>query len=226
MTNTTDFTIAEKFLLLAHHPHKERFLLQSQHRTLGLIGSMLFDLSLEGKINVDTGRLIVKAPSTSLSAIHNTILIELSKYKKPRKVKTWISKLSWYGRRNQREVLEMLKRKRIIRIERKRFLFINYSKTKIINPKPRVNLVSEIRDIVFKNKQANSEILIILGLIEACKMHKIVCKNSNETKVCKSKLKDIVKSDKISQGVQSVIKEMQAAILTAVAASTVVTSGR
>ena len=50
---------------------------------------------------------------------------------------------------------------------------------------------------------------LILGLIEACKIHKIIAKDRSEIKICKRKLADIIKSDAIAQGVDKVIKEMK-----------------
>ncbi len=59
----------------------------------------------------------------------------------------------------------------------------------------------------------------MLGLIEACKMHKIIAKDKSEIKICKRKLAELIKSDSIAQGVDKVIKEMQAVIIGAVVAS-------
>ena len=85
-------------------------------------------------------------------------------------------------------------------------------------------MIGRIREIIFSNAEINEEDSLILGLIEACKMHHIVSNNKHETRICRKRLDEIVKSDAIAQGVNRVINEMQAAIIGALVASTVATT--
>jgi hypothetical protein len=65
---------------------------------------------------------------------------------------------------------------------------------------------------------------MILGLVQACKMHKVICNSKEEIKSCKPRLKKIIESDEIASDVDKVIRETQAAVITAIAAASVVTT--
>lgn len=211
--------IAEKFIILIHHPHKSRFQVSEFVKRAGIIGSVLLDLSFNGNIELEGKRLKVLTSDTNLPPAHKAILQILTNSKKIRKIKTWVSKLSRYNRKLQKGILLGLKTKGIISIENKKFLFFNYYKSKLISEETPATLVKELREIIFNNKEAGNNELALLGLVEACKLHSIVCVNREEKKLCKSKLKEIIKSDMISQSVSNFIKETQAAIMAAIVAS-------
>ena len=216
MNNNT----AEKFLVLIQHPEKHRFIVPEQRKNAGLIGSILLDLANSNNIDIENGKIVIKSKSTDLSQTHIMILEEIGKSSKTRKIKTWIAKFSRKSRKIQKELLLGLESKGIIKIIHKSFLGIKYYKTQLTNSAVRESLINEIRDIIFRDATISKENALILGIIEACKMHKIICKDKNEIRICKKKLVEIMKSDSISQGVDKVIKEMQAVIIGAIIAST------
>ena len=212
---------AKRFLILIQHPEKSTFLVSDQIRKVGLIGSILLDLSINKNIDIVTGKLKVNSTESNLPKTHKQILEQISNSRKTKKIKTWISRFSRQSGKYQKEILDALEAQGLIKIEHKKFLFFKYYKTRLINNKLREEIISEIRDIVFNEKQIDNEKAAILGLIEACKLHKVICMDKKEIRICKSKLKDIIKSNSISQGVDKVIKEMQAAIIAVVVSSTV-----
>ncbi|MFO7934186.1 MAG: hypothetical protein R6U78_08890 [Bacteroidales bacterium] len=63
-----------------------------------------------------------------------------------------------------------------------------------------------------------------LVLIDACSMYRIICRDRREKKRCKAKIRDLIRSDSISRGVDEVIRATQAAIIAAVVASGAVAS--
>ncbi|MCG8699225.1 MAG: hypothetical protein MI922_14315, partial [Bacteroidales bacterium] len=91
----------------------------------------------------------------------------------------------------------------------------------LINSEIRESIIKEVRGIIFNDNTINNEYSMMLGLIEACKMHKVIAKDKSEIKICKRKLAELIKSDSIAQNVDKVIKEVQAAITVAIVASTV-----
>jgi hypothetical protein len=217
---------AEKFLILIQHPEKHRFVVSNQIKNVGLIGAILLDLADSNNVGIENGKLLFKSKDTDLSKTHTMILEQIEKSSRIRKIKTWITKFSRKSRKIQKEILLELESKGIIKIHQKSFLGIKYYKTQLIDSSIRDITINEIRDIIFKDSKISKENALILGLIEACKMHKIIAKDKSEIKICKRKLADIIKSDSIAQGVDKVIKEMQAAIIGAMVASTVaVTAG-
>lgn len=217
---------AEKFLILIQHPDKHRYIVSDQIKNAGLIGSILLDLANSKNLEIENGKLMIKSKDTDLSPTHNMILEQIEKSSRIRKIKTWITKFSRKSSKIQKEITLELDSKGIIKIHQKSFLGIRYFKTELIDSEIRESIIKEIRDLIFNDKPMNSENSLILGLIEACKMHKIIAKDKSEIKICKRKLAKLIKSDSIAQGVDKVIKEMQAAIIGAVVASTVaVTAG-
>lgn len=211
---------AEKFLTLIQHPQKSKFIVSEQIKNSGLIGAILLDLANDKNIEIENGKLIVKSKDTDLSQTHKTILELIEKSSRIRKIKTWISRFSKRIKKYQKNILIGLEINGIIKINHKQFLGIKYYRTQLIKNTDREQIINEIREIVFDNKEINKNNSLILGLIQACKLHKIVCKDKKEIKICKSKMKEIIKSDLISQGVDKVIKEMQAAIVGTIAGAT------
>ena len=55
------FSTAEKFLMIAHHPDKGRFVTDHIHLEYGIIGAILLDMSLERSISLEDGKIILKS---------------------------------------------------------------------------------------------------------------------------------------------------------------------
>jgi hypothetical protein len=85
----------------------------------------------------------------------------------------------------------------------------------------KVEILDDITDTIHKKKTLNDEVASLLGIIDACKMYKLISKDKAERKTIKPVIKEMVKQDSISKEVQLVINEIQAA---SVAATTVATS--
>ncbi len=207
---------------MIQHSGKHRFVVSGQIKNTGLIGSILLDLAHWKNLEIENGKLLIKSKDTDLSPTHNMILEQIEKSSRPRKIKTWITKFLRKSSKIQKEISLGLDSKGIIKIHQKSFLGIRYFRTELIDSAIRESIIKEIRDLIFNNKVINSENSLILGLIEACKMHKIIAKDKSEIEICKRKLAELIKSDSIAQGVDKAIKEMQAAIIGAAVASTVV----
>jgi hypothetical protein len=217
-------TTAERLIVLAHHPEKPRFVVPEQLRNVGIIGSILIDLSAEERLKIEGGKIIVKHTNTNLPEPHRLMLQKIHQSGKKRKVKSWISRTVQAPRKYRRGILKSLERKGIIRMEEKRFLFFKYFVTYLIKTSLREQMIQEIRGVIFENKQPDKEISMILGMLQACKMHKIFCEDKEEIKRCKSVLKDMLASYTISRDVDKVIQEMHAAVVSAVIASSVATT--
>jgi len=212
---------AERFLILIQHPEKKRFIISEPVKSAGLMGSILLDLTNDAKIELDNGKLTARSSETALSSTHQEILERIAGESKIRKVRTWITRLSRKNGKYQKEILSGLEKKGLIRIEHKRMLGIRYYRTRMINSRIRKQIIDEIRDHIFYGKQIDSKHSVILGLIKACRMYPIICRDKQERKICKKRIREFMKSDEISQGVDRVIREMQAAITGAVVVSTI-----
>lgn len=209
---------SEKFLLLIQHPVKSRFLVSEPERRAGLIGSVLLDLVYAHNLETDNKKLIVRTNKTELSDTHRLILQKIDDSKQIRKTRSWIEKLFRQSGNYQKRLLNDLENKKIIKIIPRQFLFIKYYRSRLVNTAVRDNLIEEIRDIIFKNKKADNENALILGLIEACNMYKIICRDRFEKKICKKELKELRQTVLFPPNLDLVIKGIQTAIREAIMA--------
>jgi len=209
---------SEKFLLLIQHPVKSRFLVSEPERRAGLIGSVLLDLVYAHNLETDNKKLIVRTNKTEVSEAHRLILQKIDESKQIRKTRFWIEKLFRQSGNYQKRLLNDLENKKIIKIIPRQFLFIKYYRSRLVNTAVRDNLIEEIRDIIFKNKKADNENALILGLIEACNMYKIICRDRFEKKICKKELKELRQTVLFPPNLDLVIKGIQAAIREAIMA--------
>ena len=85
-------------------------------------------------------------------------------------------------------------------------------------------MIREIRAVIFEGDDISEKAASLLGLVEACKMYKVICKDKKEVSLCKARLKELIQDDQIAQGVDKVIQAMQAAVVAAIVATTAATT--
>ena len=211
---------AEKFLLIGHHPEKGRFLIAGFQLEYGLIGAILLDMTLENMIITENERLIVKKSVMSNDPVLSEISSLIFNAKKPQKIKYWITRLARQSRKYKWLILKELTSKRVIRIENKKFLgIIPYRKSCLMESYTRMNLIQELKSSTLYHKDLNNETVVILGMIEACKMHRIITSDKDELKTLRKELKQVIKDSPIAGTVNETIKQVQAAIIGAVIAT-------
>jgi len=216
-----ELNIAEKYLLISLHPEKSRYLVSDQMINPGLFGSMLADLVMDDKVEIRDKRIHSKSDYTKISEAHNLILSKISASKKAKRIKTWISNFNWNARKYRYMILHELAMKSMIKLENKRFIMFNYKNARVINQHVRQSILNDITDTIYKKRTPDDEVASLLGIIDACKMYKVITRDKAEIKLIRPVIKEKVKQDSISKEVQLVINEIQAA---SVAATTVATS--
>lgn len=220
-----DLNTLEKFLLIAQHPTKGRFMISDIHINYGVIGAALLDMSVDKLIELDGNRLILKSSSGVSDPVISEILSVIKKSKKVKKIKWWISKLVHKSKRYKWNVLNKLSDQKRIRIEKRRFLgLIPYKKCFLIDHNIRENLIFRLKEAILYKKELNEESISILGLIEACDMYKIISKDRDERKKLKKELKKIVSDSSISKAISITTQQIQSAIISIIIASTVATT--
>lgn len=213
-------TTPEKFILLAHHPVKGRYLISQLHLKFGLAGALLLELTLDGSAEMREGRLVLRRKPEISNAVLNEITGMLSDSPRPRRIRYWIRKLARRQRRYQWDTLNDLQRRRIVRIVHRRFLgWIPYRRSYLIGNKIHHDLIREIRKNILQKEDPSNEWVAAMGLIEACKMHRILSPDRSERKIIRKKLKLILKESPIASDVDKAIRQVQAAIVASVAAS-------
>ena len=217
--------IAEKFLMLAHHPEKGRFLISHLYQQYGVAGALLLDMTIDDRIEMAEKKLLLKPGKDAAESVTGEIASLLSRSEKPRKTEYWIRKLAGRYRRYKWEILEGLERKRVVRIENRKFLWIiPYRKSYLVESYTRSNIISQLKNDILFQKALDGENLALAGLIHACSMHRILTHDIDELKKIRKQLKQIIKESPVADIVDQTIRQIQAAIMvsvtTAIVAST------
>jgi uncharacterized membrane protein YheB (UPF0754 family) len=217
---------AEKFLILAHHPEKGRFVVRGTQLSYGLVGALLLEMSLENIVSVQDNRLVYRSAGTGNDEVISELSAIIRQSEKARKIRTWINRFARKSRRYRWVILRQLADKRLIRIENKKFLgLIPYKSSYITNNGIRAELIRTARNNVLFHKDLTDENVVVLGLIEACRMHRILSTDREELKRIRKDLKEIIKASPIAGVVAETIKQVQAAVIAAVVASSAASSG-
>lgn len=211
----------ERFLVLAQHPEKGRFVISDIQLNFGIIGAILLDLTVNDEIKIENDILTTTGKSGSTNKNNHEVLSIISSSTKQRKVKTWLSKLARKSRYFKWEIIKNLETMNIIKVEQKRFLgLIPYRRCYLTDKQFRGELLNNLRNqVLFKTDFIPAD-LVLLGLVEACQMHKHLAKDRQELKTIKEKLKKIIKDNPIASGVSETIRQVQAAVITGVVAAT------
>jgi hypothetical protein len=122
-------------------------------------------------------------------------------------------------------VLNDLAGKGIVKIEPKKILFLfTYRRCYMVDNVSRENLINQLRNSALYRRDINEEIVVLLSLVEACKMHKILSADKSELKALRTELKSILKDSPIANEIDKTIKGVQVAIVTSIAISAAVAS--
>jgi hypothetical protein len=217
-----NFSTLEKFLLIAHHPDKGRFIISSIQMDYGIIGSILMDMSLDDRIALENNKVILKKGAVSGNQILSEVISMISSSGKSHSIKHWITKLARRSGKYKWVALAELAGKKVIQTENRKFLgIIPYRKSYLLDSYNRNKMIQQLKYNVLSHKELSNETLAILGMIEACKMHKIISSEKDELKKIKKELKEIIKESPVASMVDQTIRQVQAAIFGAIAASTV-----
>jgi len=88
----------------------------------------------------------------------------------------------------------------------------------------RNRLIRQLRECILFHKELNNENTVLLGLVEACRMHKTLPSDREELKIIKKELKAIIKESPIAETVGDTISQVQIAIFASVTAASVAAS--
>lgn len=216
-----NFNTVEKFLLIAHHPEKGRFMIPQIYIQYGIAGALLLDLTLEDRIETADKRLLLKSGKVSADPVISEVVTLISQSPRSRKTDYWVRKLATRHNKYKWQVLKSLADKRMVRIEEKKFLgLIPYRQSYLTESYTRSTMIRHLKsEILAYTREPSSASMAIAGLIEACRMHRILSDDREELKTIKAQLKKIIKDSPVSDIVSQTIKQVQAAIIASVTAA-------
>jgi hypothetical protein len=182
----------------------------------GIAGALLMEMSLQERIEIVDGLVVLKNDKKITDPMMSEMAGMMRQQTKRRKVRYWAYKINKRANRFKKELLSRMDKKGVLRLERKRFLWlIPYTVTYLRDRRTRDKLIRHLRKAVLypSSVEVTSEDVALLGLIEAAKMHKVIAENKDELKRIRKELKKVIEESPIAGVVAKTIKDVQAAII-------------
>lgn len=219
-----DKKVTEYFFVLALNAETGYYRVNGNYLTYGVLGAMLMDLALSGKLDIDGKEIRIKEGSITGLPVYDKMIETIQSSNKPRNIRYWLRKFAFKATWYRKEMQKILVTNGILKQERKRFLGIPYSIYFPANQSATDRLVFRMKDIILYNKEPEEHELMFLGLAYACRMHRSMAREAHERKQIRKALVKYIKENPVASGVSKTIIEMQAAITASVSAA-VIASG-
>lgn len=213
--------LPEGLLLLATDDLTGRIDTKSGALDYGLAGAVLTELFLKGSLRLQDGTVILTTEDVAEDPLHAEVLGRIAA-DRPRDAKHWVNKLQGAGIRQQ--VLDRLTDKGIVRREEHRVLWLfPDDRYPAEADAPERDVREAIRAAVLNGDAPQARIAVLIGILKACDLLDTVF-TKDERNQHRQRIDQIANGEVVSKAVSDAIKEMQAAIFTAIIAATVTTT--
>lgn len=220
--NTLELSLKEMLYLISVKADDGRS--NAEHLNFGLVGACLFELTEQDRITIKNKRIYLQDKSPTKDEALNLVLSQISKSRKTRKIKSWVSMLHNKSDRIKKRVRNQLRDKGILRQEKKKFLFIPYTLHPVAKTGEQKKVLQHLQKIIpskktFEDKEAN-----LIALSYASGAYRNIFSSRRQRREAKKRTKYLIKEGAIASSVNESIQEMQAAITAAVAATAATTA--
>jgi hypothetical protein len=206
--------IANQFLVLAVNPEKGGFMISGLQMQYGLIGALLLQMSLDERIELKDNILKLKSSGAKKDPVLEDIESHIKKSSRPRKIKHWITRLGQRSRKYKWMLIGELQRSKALRVEKKKALGIfPYKKVYLVNHRERKELIRDLGETMNDKSNRDQEMMILLSMIHAAKLHRIFTSDRAELKKIRARLKEVVAENPVASNVDKTIREVQAAVI-------------
>jgi hypothetical protein len=218
-------TVARQFVMLSLHPEKGRIIIYQTQFRYCLIGAYFMDLYNRGEVSLTNKRLSHSFRKNG-EPLHDQIAERIERSSRPKRFSYWISRLSSKSRLIFRENIASLVSAGILRHEKRYFLnIIPYNRYFFNDQRARNEIIEGLRGVLLHGRQATDVQMMLIGLIKASDAHSILAREKGEKGTLRKKCSELMKKDELSSEVDKVIREVRAAITSAVIISTATSSG-
>jgi len=216
-----EIRLIEKFVLIAIDPKTGKLLIDSLSLNYGIAGAILLEMSELNKIAIKDKRLYVSDNKHSNDPIIDECSKLIDNSKKLHKSKFWVNRIGNRANRFKKYILNDLNRKKIVFIKQKSFVWglINIKRYPSSNIKIVNEIKQKLKSIVLENHKADLDSLLLLSLMNSCKLSHVLFISKKEYRKANKRIKELVREIEISNDVGHVIKEIQAAVLIATTSS-------
>nr|WP_319401421.1 GPP34 family phosphoprotein [uncultured Carboxylicivirga sp.] len=211
-----NLTLTEKLLLLALDDENGVFNPWATGFEYALAGSILLELTMVGKIELTDKKI----KTLSHSVLQDDLLMPYSdmicQSDKIRKIDYWISKIANKASDIKAVLTVRLIKKRILREEEKKILWIFTSKRyPATNSRPENEVRRQLNAIVDNRATPEMEDLMLISLVDVCNLNNEVY-GKEKAKASKERIKKLVEQSKTNAMINSTVKEIHDAIMAAV----------
>ncbi|MFP4024988.1 MAG: GOLPH3/VPS74 family protein [Thiohalospira sp.] len=217
MKNIMQLNLIEKFLIIALDAKKGKFIIDSLSLNYGLAGAILLELSEMNKIDINNKRLeLIDDKFTDDDVINDSIKV-IKKTKRKRTAKYWVNKIGNSASRYKKQILRDLSNKNILVINKKSYFFglFNFYSYPLSDRKYKDDIANHLLGIAIDKKDADLESLLLLSLLNSCKLSRTLFSNKKEFLAANKRIKELSKDVEISDAVRKTLNEIQRAVLVA-----------
>ena len=220
-----ELNLLEKYLLIALDDEKGKFINDSIHLHYGFAGAILLEMAMRDKIEVQGEIIKLKEKSTEKEVALNKA-IELFRQEGKMSSKDCIAKLAKKAAELKNDTLQRLINKGVLEKKEDKILWIfPNDKYPTQNNLPENKLRHRLNELVLNGKKPEAEDIMLLSLINTSGLTKEAFRDASENrKVIKNKIEHMTSDMKLSQVINTSIREIQAAIMIAITTAVVITT--
>jgi golgi phosphoprotein 3 len=214
-------TLSEQLLLLALKDEKGTIVSKaSMALDFGLAGALLLEMTVDGRIDIQNGKLVIQNTTPSGDPLHDEVLAVLTaKAGKLRPMKYWVPRLASKMKKLRHKIADRLVLSGILCREKKRILGIFPSvRYPTANPLPELEVREQLKRTVLESTSPSMETRMILNLVKACDLSDEVF-GKDKRKQVKEQFKELGREPGDGEVVGKAISEAVAAVQAAVIAA-------
>ena len=205
--------LIEEFLLIALDDDEGIFIADVNHLSYGIAGALLLELALEEKIELKDDKLVLVGKADSVDPLINQS-IQAFENEKVRKVGFWIDAFKTNGKEIKNFTLDELINKGILRREKGKILWvISYEKFPTENPIPENKVRTRIENIVLHDAKPTSRDLMLLSLIDVCKLTREAFRDNDAFQVATKKIYKLAEIYEHPQNTDDPLLNLESAII-------------
>jgi len=212
-----ELNLIEKFIILAIDSKKENFIIDTLSLNYGLAGAILLEMSELNKIAIEKKRIYISDSKPINDKIIDVCIKLIANTPKRKKTKYWINKIGNKVSGFKKIILKELSNKNILTISTRKYLWglFTINKYKLVNIQTAESIKNKLRKTVLNNEKPDLESILLLSLMNTCKLIRILFVSKSEYKTASKRIKELTKDIEISQAVSETLKEIQAAVMVA-----------
>ena len=205
-----DLYLHESILLLSLDDQKGNFTTSISYLNYGFAAALIMDLVLDGRISIEDSMIKLKTNAITENKLLNDILRTIQNAKKPKKISNWLHTLVASNNKFIKKAIGNLIKKGILIKTTKKFLWIfNVSRYPTINVQSENKMRERLQQIIFEDLEPEQKEIILLTIVQSCKMLKDLISDKEERKVAKSKIIELTEDSEIRKLIGNTIEEME-----------------